>query len=244
MSDDRLDDETYDFPHEEDKEKYSMSPFGGTESIKSLFKNKRLIMTVGGVLGFYLIIQLMVWIFVSKKDTTDQKAMLIPETVQPKNVVSTPVKVAEVKQPDTQVLSAQAEIVSRHTNLLKSVENKMSDIVIQQARMQRNLENLEKNYRTNIGWIGQYVRQQQAEARARLAAVRKVPKKAMPVYTYYTRAAIHGRAWLVQKNTHHNITVSVGDTVPSYGQVMAIDPDSGRITTASKRMIRYSEADR
>ena len=69
MSDDRLDDETYDFPHKEDEEKYSMSPFGGTESIKSLFKNKRLIITAGGVLGFYLIVQLMIGIFVSKKDT-------------------------------------------------------------------------------------------------------------------------------------------------------------------------------
>lgn len=244
MSDDRLDDESYSFPNAEDKETYSMSPFAGTESIKSLFKNKRLVMTVGGMLGFYLIVQLMVWIFVSKKDPTDQQAMLTPAKVQPKSIAPTPAKVVEIKKPDTQRLNTQAEIVSHHAKALTHIKNKLSDIVAQQARTQRNLEDLEQNYRTNIGWIGQYVHQQQAKERARLAAARKVPKKAAPIYTYYTRAAIHGRAWLVQKNTQHNITVSVGDTVPSYGQVIAIDPDSGRITTASKRTIRYSEADR
>jgi methyl-accepting chemotaxis protein len=74
--------------------------------------------------------------------------------------------------------------------------------------------------------------------------------KPKPVYhkpiikreAYQTLAVIPGRAWL-KSSRGATITVSNGTTIPGYGQVIAINTQSGRITTSSGVVIEYAPND-
>ena len=59
---------------------------------------------------------------------------------------------------------------------------------------------------------------------------------------YHLKAILPGRAW-VESSEGEAETVSVGDSIENYGQVTAIDPDQGIVSTASGKMIRYGERD-
>lgn len=58
----------------------------------------------------------------------------------------------------------------------------------------------------------------------------------MPQYT--TQAVVPQRAW-VQTSDGNTITVTIGETLPGLGAVIAIDPYTGNVTTASGTVIKY-----
>jgi len=59
-----------------------------------------------------------------------------------------------------------------------------------------------------------------------------------PAAQYYVQAVIPGRAWLKDPKGA-TITVGRGDSVPGYGRVEFIEPNSGTVITSSGRRIRY-----
>lgn len=65
------------------------------------------------------------------------------------------------------------------------------------------------------------------------------PPMALPPEPEYTvEAVVPQRAWLQTANGN-TLTVTVGDDVPSFGAVTAIDPYSGNVSTASGKVIKY-----
>ncbi len=90
---------------------------------------------------------------------------------------------------------------------------------------------------------GEMTRQQAALA-AKEAAKRKAASaaKLAPKPVYYVKALVPGRAWLASQNGE-TITVSLGNDLPGYGRVEAIDPAQGTLTTDSGAIIGYSSGD-
>ncbi len=68
----------------------------------------------------------------------------------------------------------------------------------------------------------------------------KKPK--VPVVNYKVKAIVPGRAWLIGSDGT-TITVTTGNTIPTYGKVINIDSASGVITTSSHKKIVYGQAD-
>lgn len=66
------------------------------------------------------------------------------------------------------------------------------------------------------------------------------PKK--PLAHFYLRGIIDGRAW-ISNEKGDNKTIRVGDSLPDYGRISGIFPDSGFVMTTSKRMISFSQGD-
>lgn len=62
---------------------------------------------------------------------------------------------------------------------------------------------------------------------------------AMPEVPQYTvEAVVPQRAW-IQKGDGSTMTVTIGEALPGLGAVVAIDPYSGNVTTASGTVIKY-----
>lgn len=79
---------------------------------------------------------------------------------------------------------------------------------------------------------------------AKPAVPKKGVKKAAPLPVYQIRALVPGRAWLQLKNNRQivkQVTVKVGDVLPGYGVIQAINPAQGKIWTSSGRVISLSE---
>jgi len=55
---------------------------------------------------------------------------------------------------------------------------------------------------------------------------------------YFVRAVIPGRAWLYGADGT-SMTVTVGNSIPGYGRITAIDPYSGAVATSSGVKLRY-----
>lgn len=60
---------------------------------------------------------------------------------------------------------------------------------------------------------------------------------------YFVKAMIQGRAWLITSDGA-TFTISSGDNLPGYGQILSIDPDKGVVMTSSGRVINYMPQDR
>lgn len=73
------------------------------------------------------------------------------------------------------------------------------------------------------------------------ASAAMVTKKT--VTTYVVKAMIQGRAWLMTSEGA-TATVSVGDNLPGYGQIISIDPKIGEVMTSSGTVIGYRADDR
>lgn len=64
----------------------------------------------------------------------------------------------------------------------------------------------------------------------------------VPVAKFHVKAIVDGRAWLVNSNGLEK-TVRVGDVVPHYGEVTAINSATGEVTTNSGRIIHLGNND-
>ena len=64
-------------------------------------------------------------------------------------------------------------------------------------------------------------------------------EKVEALQDYKIRAVISGRAWIEDKSGN-NVTVKVGDNIPTYGRVTKIKPVEGMIETSSGRTISFS----
>ncbi len=77
----------------------------------------------------------------------------------------------------------------------------------------------------------------------RSSSYSKRKEKKISYGTYYVRAMIQGRAWLVN-SSGATLTISTGDQLPGYGEIREIDPDKGIVMTSSGRVIGHMAGDR
>jgi Tfp pilus assembly protein FimV len=147
--------------------------------------------------------------------------MMQPSPVQ-KVVAAAPVPTVVQPQVNPQMSSEISELQTQ----LQSVNSALTQTAQNQASNQAAIEALTKQ----VTQLSVQVKQLQA-----------VGTK-VPVAKYHVKAVQAGRAWIV--NSHGlEQTVRVGDIVPQYGEVTAINESSGEVTTNSGRTIRYGTND-
>ena len=73
-------------------------------------------------------------------------------------------------------------------------------------------------------------------------AIVKTQKPHEPELVYAVRALVDGRAWIVGSNGLSQ-SVTVGDPIPGYGNVTAIEAARGAIVTTSGKVIRLGAND-
>lgn len=253
MSDNKVNNEEYSFPNQEDKEKYSMSPIGGTESIKSLLKNKKLMQSFGMVLIFYAVLQAINY-YNEHDQAKDSnvveviKAEPIKEKMPQVSVDNSNdiIKSGMIENNNQQIEKLSADISDQELSLNR-FNSKIRDIEKTQQELAYKLGKLEKSYKDSVQYIMEYINKQKEIEREKLKAAQikaQAAKKTLKkLDTYFIRATIDGRAWLVKKGTQHNITVKVGDSVPTYGVVLSIDQNNAVINTSSGRRIILSDKD-
>lgn len=139
-----------------------------------------------------------------------------------------------------------------------AVTNRLSALEEQNTNFQSGIEKLNSqvtdlqtavaNINSQITALNQGIQNiadKLAEQEAKEAALHavKIHKRKLHVIRirpiYFVRAIIPGRAWL---STFHGgtVTVRLGDNLPGYGVVEAIDPVQGTITTSVGAIIGYS----
>lgn len=252
MSDNKVNGTEYSFPNQEDKEKYSMSPIGGTESVKSLLKNKKLMKSFGMVVAFYVILQAITYFNTPKESGSEVKQMQVEqikeapvvEQLEPKKT-DVEIDTSVIESNNQQIEKLSADISGQELSLNR-LNSAIRDIDSAQQEIAYKLNQLEKSYKDSIQYIMEYINHQKDIEKQKLKAAKlkaAAAKPAKKLDVYFIRATIDGRAWLVKKGTQHNITVKVGDSVPTYGVVLAIDQDNAVINTSSGRKINLSEKD-
>lgn len=207
------------------------SATGGSQSI---LNNPKFIGLASLVIGVYLV-GYIISVFYESKPVTPAVQQSV---VQPKN---------------EQVDQISATLAKQQTTIQQlSTSNQQLNISIN--NLNKELTTLRNNQKSNIKTSSveksdlDKLYNQLADLRDRVILTEKVlkamqPKPAKkPLAVYSLRAIIEGRAW-VSDARGKNITVRVGDSLPDYGKITGIFPDSGFIMTESKRKITFLKGD-
>jgi intracellular multiplication protein IcmG len=138
-----------------------------------------------------------------------------------------------------------SDIASRQADYqagLDKVNSQLNDMQSSLSALNTQVANLSNAVQTVAS---QLAAQQAAAEAAKQAAQKKIAQQKAhpaPKPVYFARSMIPGRAWLLTQNGE-TITVSVGNNLPGYGVVLAIDPIQGTITTSTGAIIGYSPGD-
>lgn len=244
----------------QDQAEYSKSTYeGSTENIKSLVHNKRLMMTLGAIVGLWVITYLI---------EASMASSSIEDTIE-EDLASVKQELGDSPPPAPQVTTAEPRISrSDFSNVESSVSTNAAgvqkisnDVAQQNAAIEKTLKNyndlnakltkiavqvdnlqyqfkhvldIDRELYRKINEVEEKMRK--AEEAKKLAAEKKAPKK--PLSVYYLRAVVDGRAWLVNPEGQ-SITVVVGENLTDYGKITNIFASQGLIATSSGRVIQF-----
>jgi type II secretory pathway component PulM len=201
-----------------DEEPIKENTNSGLFSNIPLLRNKRVVVAIG--VGAVMLIA-----YKMMQPSPVQKVVAaapVPTVVQPQ---VNPQMSSEISDLQQALQNNQASVNQLQTQL-QSVNSALTQTAQNQASNQAAIEALTKQ----VTQLSVQVKQLQA-----------VGTK-VPVAKYHVKAVQAGRAWIV--NSHGlEQTVRVGDIVPQYGEVTAINESSGEVTTNSGRTIRYGTND-
>lgn len=231
----KQDEQGYEFPKETSKEYGAGAHSGGTEHIMSVLKNQRVMYALGGVLGLYILLSL----FSGGSDSEIQPVEDAPAISAP-----TPTEMTEPQAPVETKTSFNTfdELMGESTKKdeeLEKLQKSVSSLNRQYADSRARLQDLDKKVddltllvnRTSTQLsklIDEDDKRQQSSA-----------KKDVVLKEFKIRAILSGRAWLEDKNGN-NLTVKVGDKLPTYGRITEIKPEEGVVITSSGRSITFS----
>lgn len=268
----RNDDEEYQFSDEESAHKYESPAAASSSSIveggdKGGARTKKLILIIIGlIIGAFCLYKLYGLFTVAPSKTP-----LAPTQTQPASPPVS--AVSPVAQKSEQITSPPVlpEEKLEHENLKEKVSS-LEQSMIQNSKTQENLQNqiggissAITEIQSNIAMLTQQINaiaQQKSDIDAKLKekaeAVRKADvakksvkkssyyygkKKKQTYASYYVKAMIQGRAWLIS-SAGAILTVSTGDQLPGYGQIQEINPDKGIVMTSSGKVINFMPRDR
>lgn len=224
---------TYPDPNKE-QDSYSNSAFqGGTETLKSILSNRRVMMLIAFV---FLIIFFMVRKNKRAEENELPKAPPIQKVadVLPPPLVHLPpppppIVVQAPPQPPQAVVmpvdpkwNESIERLNQEVHLLSSGQE---EVQAQQSALSTGLEAMTEG-------LAQIQKQLDELKHSQLTVPAPAPCT--------LQAVIEGRAWI--NEGPHVRTVVVGDVVPGYGYVVDIDPDEGYVATSSGKHIRFVQA--
>ncbi len=197
-----------------------------------------------------------------KAKSQDITGLSVPTPIQPQPFVAAPPSAAPAIQltPPAKSTTSNAfnpSVATGMDNRLTNIEEGNAESQAKIERTNASLAELQNTLTTMTSQIaalnntiqdlsGQ-VSQQQNQIQA--LAAQAVQKKSghagghasapLKRKDYYIQALIPGRAWLY--SGEHTMTVRVGDEVPGYGAVTAIDTDQSVVTTSGGEMIAFQD---
>ncbi|MDC3181195.1 hypothetical protein OAT84_03560 [Gammaproteobacteria bacterium] len=220
-------DQGYEFPEETTQEFGSAPHSGGTEDLMSILRNKNVIYFFGGIVALYILSTL----FGSSsneiepveiEDLQEEQVMLTePEPVQSPTYTSFDAMLDETSNQDEELEKLQRSVASLNRqnadfrSKIQVLDKKIDDINVTLKRTSTQLAKL--------------IDKDMAKSNE---------KKEVVLEEYRIKAVISGRAWLIDRSGN-NITVKVGDKLPTYGRITEIKPVEGIVTTSSGRVISF-----
>ncbi|MAZ78042.1 MAG: hypothetical protein CMF39_05135 [Legionellaceae bacterium] len=129
--------------------------------------------------------------------------------------------IVQLRQMQTQTQQHLASV----DQSLQQVSNQLSVVATQVGKLSAQMQALQAEKSHEAQLKAEMKKKQDAVTRAKL--------------NYFVQAVIPGRAWLKSPNGQ-SLTVTVGDTIPAYGQVLSIDSYSGSVVTSSGHVIQYA----
>jgi hypothetical protein len=245
----------------QDQAEYSKSTYeGSTENIKSLIHNKRLMMTLGAIVGLWVITYLVEASMSSGsvEDTIDEDLAMVkqelgenPPAAAPQVPVVPQVSRSDLHHVESTVSSNAAgvqkisnDVAQQNMAIEKSLKN-YNDLNAKVAKMANQLDNLQYQMKHALDIDRELYgkiyaiedKMRKAEEAKKLAEEKKMPKK--PLAIYHLRAIVDGRAWLVSP-AGESLTVVVGESLTDYGKVTNIFASQGLISTSSGRVIQFA----
>ena len=229
----------YEFPDKHSQEFGKTPHSGGTESLTSLLKNKQVLYAVGGIVGLYVLLNVF---------SSDEEEVV--DEVEP----------AQVSMEDSfdSIDSDVTDDISADTTSTLSIFDSIDDEANDQDQTNEEIDGLKRQIaslnRQNVDFRSQVKQleikldtlQKTVERAARqisefadLQDKKESEEKVEVLQDYKIRAVISGRAWIEDKSGN-NVTVKVGDNIPTYGRVTKIKPVEGMIETSSGRTISFS----
>lgn len=232
-------DQEYSFPDKPTQEFGSNPHSGGTETLTSILQNKRLIAIVGGIVGVYILISLVSGddeeTLKTSMDEPAVSAVVETDQVTPAVMVeSAPISIFAEAEAPTKATDKTVEEIDSLKRQIASMNRQSADFRSQLKEMDGKMDVLTKALDRNTQQLSTVVKTQQSKVSDKKSVELK--------QEYKIRAVISGRAW-VEDKAGNNMTVKIGDNIPTYGRVTKIRPVEGLVETSSGRMISFSHDD-
>lgn len=211
------------------------------------------LITIGIVLFIMVLYKLVGYVFFSDtKIAVNTKPAITPiETSSPQPamvaITPAPVQTTEVHVDN----SALTQKVSAIETAQDSVRSEVSSMNQQVGIVNDNVNNLNnqiKNLNQTITNLSTQMANQSQEINLLMERskpkkiVRPIPKPPTEHISYYIKAVIPGRAWIIGTNGS-TLTVREGTRIAGYGIVRLIDSLQGRVITSSGQVIKFSQED-
>ncbi|MCP8352376.1 hypothetical protein [Candidatus Synchoanobacter obligatus] len=231
-------DQEYSFPEKTSQDFGSVPHSGGTESLMSLLKNTRIMAAVGGCIVLYILLSVVFGgddedVADEAFDSTPVETMTMDEPVidlQPV-VDETPMSIfAEIDDSNTKEEEKNKEI--------EEIRSRVASLTRQNQKLNVKLKALDEKL-DGIVAVVEASAKELSEISAKRAEAAEEKEQKVVEQNYRIRAVISGRAW-VEDGSGNNMTVKVGDNIPTYGRVTKIKPVEGIVETASGRVISFS----
>ena len=229
----------YEFPDKHSQEFGKTPHSGGTESLMSLLKNKQVMYAVGGIVGLYVLLN----VFssdeeevvnevepaqVSMEDNFETMETDLMEEISA-DATST-MSIFDSIDEETEAQDQTNEEIDGLKRQIASLNRQNVDFRSQVKQLEIKLDTLQKTVERAARQISEF---------ADLQDKKETGDKVEILQDYKIRAVISGRAWIEDKSGN-NVTVKVGDNIPTYGRVTKIKPVEGMIETSSGRTISFS----
>ena len=229
----------YEFPDKHSQEFGKTPHSGGTESLTSLLKNKQVMYAVGGIVGLYVLLNVFssdddeaivddVDTAVSMEDSFDIDS---DSSSDPVAIDAGPtMSIFDTIDQETEAEDKTNEEIDALKRQIASLNRQNVDFRSQVKQLEIKLETLQKTVERAARQISEFSDMQDKQ---------ESEEKVEALQDYKIRAVISGRAWIEDKSGN-NVTVKVGDNIPTYGRVTKIKPVEGMIETSSGRTISFS----
>lgn len=217
-------------------------------SLKTLLLNRRILMIIGIIIAVFV-----VYLFMGKKPEVEQE---IAQVDQPKTLSEQPLQPLPAPSIQATAPTTPPPEVNGTQQQLQTVSQQAQQNQTQIQQLQGNIAQLQNSVNqlgtkisgvtSNVCTLTQACAPPSPPPVVKPVVIKAVPKKVAPPPFYTVRAVVPGRAWLqVKKNEHivHLITVRVGDFLPGYGRVQAINSRQGKVWTSWGTVIKYGSND-
>ncbi len=177
---------------------------------------------------------------------TKNEAVAVPRAA-PAVPVEAPKPPEPVVTPEASEISQMGNKISTLENVVSQVSQSNANLQDQMAGMATSILDIHNSLSTLSDQVTELTKPKpvpvEIKKPEKKKALKNKTKKPEVKASYYVKAMIQGRAWLMMPDGA-TLTVSEQDELPGYGQITSIDPEKGEIKTASGDVITYRSDDR